>query len=78
MLERSGFGQDIAAYDAAGSDLAAKKAAISDDFLSILTAVGDEQAVRAGVDRYAQAGVTAPNVGAIPGTDFDATLRAAA
>jgi alkanesulfonate monooxygenase SsuD/methylene tetrahydromethanopterin reductase-like flavin-dependent oxidoreductase (luciferase family) len=78
MLERSGFGQDIAAYDAAGSDLEAKKAAISDEFLSILTAVGDEQAVRAGIERYAAAGVSAPNVGAIPGTDFDATLRAAA
>ena len=53
-------------------------AAISDEFLSILTAVGDEDAVRAGVARYAAAGATSPCVGPIPKTDFEATLRAAA
>ena len=54
------------------------QAAISDEFLSILTAVGDEDAVRAGVERYAEAGATSPCVGPIPKTDFEATLRAAA
>ena len=53
-------------------------AAISDGFLGALTAVGDEAAVRAGVDRYVDAGVTLPCVGPIPKTDFEATLRAAA
>ncbi len=54
------------------------RAAISDGFLDALTAVGDATAVRAGVDRYAEAGVTLPCVGPISKTDFGATLRAAA
>ena len=78
MLERSGYGQDIAAFDAARGDAEAMGAAISDGFLDALTAVGDEAAVRAGVDRYVDAGVTLPCVGPIPKTDFEATLRAAA
>jgi len=47
-------------------------------FLEALTAVGDERAVRAGVDHCVEAGVTLPCVGPISRTDFDATLRAAA
>jgi alkanesulfonate monooxygenase SsuD/methylene tetrahydromethanopterin reductase-like flavin-dependent oxidoreductase (luciferase family) len=80
MLERSGFGDDIAAYDEAAGrgDAEAMQAAISDGFLEVLTAVGDEDAVRAGVARYREAGATSPCVGGISGTDFDATLRAAA
>jgi hypothetical protein len=78
MLERSGFGEDIAAYDAAGGDGDKMRTAISDRFLDVLTAVGDQEAVRAGVDRYAEAGTTSPCVGPISGTDFEATLRAAA
>jgi len=54
------------------------KAAISERFLQALTAVGDEEAVREGVERYRRAGVTSPCVGPIPRTDFEATLRAAA
>ena len=54
------------------------RAAISDGFLEALTGVGDEAAVRAGVARYADAGVTLPCVGPISKTDFDGTLRAAA
>ncbi len=77
MIERSGFGADIAAYDAAGGDAAAMQAAISDDFLEQLTAVGDEAAVRGGVERYRAAGSTSPCVGPIPKTDFEATLRTA-
>ena len=45
---------------------------------AVLTAVGDQEAVRAGIDRYAQAGTTSPCVGTIAKTDFEATLRAAA
>ena len=76
MIERTGFGEDIAAYDSAAGDLEAMQAAISDGFLSELTAVGDEDEVRAGIERYRAAGAPSPCVGAIPGTDFDRTLRA--
>ena len=80
MIERSGFGADLEAFDAAmeKGDPEAMGAAISDDFLSALTAVGDAEAVRAGVARYAQAGATSPCIGPIPKTDFETTLRAAA
>ena len=54
------------------------QAAISDGFLDALTAVGDEDAVRAGVRRYLDAGATSPCVGPIPKSDFEATLHAAA
>jgi hypothetical protein len=53
------------------------QAAISEDFLRVLTAVGDGQAVREGVERYRAAGVTSPCIGPIAKTDFEATLRAA-
>ena len=76
MIERSGFGADIAAYDGAGGDVDAMQAAISDDFLEQLTAVGDEAAVCAGIQRYRDAGSTSPCIGPIPKTDFEATLRA--
>ncbi|TML29492.1 MAG: LLM class flavin-dependent oxidoreductase [Actinobacteria bacterium] len=78
MIERSGFAADIERYDAAAGDVDAMQAAISDDFLRALTAVGDPDGVRAGVARYLEAGATSPCVGPIPGTDFEATLRAAA
>jgi alkanesulfonate monooxygenase SsuD/methylene tetrahydromethanopterin reductase-like flavin-dependent oxidoreductase (luciferase family) len=78
MLERSGFGEDIAAFDAAGGDVEAMQAAISDRFLEALTAAGDEQAVLDGIERYRAAGATSPCVGPIPHTDFEATLRAGA
>jgi probable F420-dependent oxidoreductase len=74
MIERSGFEDDVAAFDAAG----ANPEKISNRFLQALTAVGDEHAVRAGVERYRAAGATSPCVGPIPKTDFEATLRAAA
>lgn len=78
MIERTGFGADIAAYDAAAGDLEAMASAISDGFLAELTAVGSEQEVDAGLERYAAAGASSPCIGPIPGTDFTATLRAAA
>jgi probable F420-dependent oxidoreductase len=78
MLERSGFGEEIAAFDAAGGDFERMRAAISDEFLASLTAVGDAEEVRAAIDRYRRAGATSPSVGPIPRTDFEATLRAAA
>jgi alkanesulfonate monooxygenase SsuD/methylene tetrahydromethanopterin reductase-like flavin-dependent oxidoreductase (luciferase family) len=75
MLERSGFESDIAAFDAAGGDVDAMQAAISEGFLEALTAVGDEAAVHAGLGRYRAAGATSPCLGPIPKTDFEATLR---
>ena len=80
MLERSGFGDDIAAFDEAAGrgDGEGMQAAISDGFLEVLTATGDEDAVRRGIERYRAAGATSPCVGPIARTDFEATLRAAA
>jgi len=76
MIDRSGFGVDIEAYDSAAGSLDAMEHAISEDFLEQLTAVGDEPAVRAGVARYREAGASSPCIGPIPKTDFEATLSA--
>ena len=78
MLERSGFEEDIAAFDAAAGDPQAMGDAISERFLRALTAVGSEDEVRAGIARYRDAGAGSPCVGPIARTDFEATLRAAA
>ena len=78
MIERTGFAADIAAYDAAGGELEGMQAAISDGFLEALTAVGDAQGVRDGIERYQAAGASSPCLGPIPRTDFEATLRAGA
>jgi probable F420-dependent oxidoreductase len=80
MIDRSGFGEDIAAFDEAmqAGDVDKAKAAISDRFLDDLTAIGSADDVRAGVRRYADAGATSPGIGAVPRTDFNATLEAAA
>jgi probable F420-dependent oxidoreductase len=76
MIERTGFGADIAGYDSAAGDLGAMQSAISDDFLDELTAVGDARTLTAGIERYRDAGTSSPCIGPIPGTDFEATLRA--
>jgi alkanesulfonate monooxygenase SsuD/methylene tetrahydromethanopterin reductase-like flavin-dependent oxidoreductase (luciferase family) len=80
MLSLSGFDADIAAFDAAVAtgDPAALAAAISTDFIDGLCALGDEAAVRAGVQRYRDAGATSPAVSGIPKTGFEEMLRAAA
>jgi probable F420-dependent oxidoreductase len=80
MLERSGFDDEIAAFDAAAGagDGDGMQQAISERFLDTLAAVGDADAVRAGIERYRAAGATSPCVGPISKTDFDATLDAAA
>jgi probable F420-dependent oxidoreductase len=78
MIDRSGFGDDIAGFDEGiqAGDVDRAKAAISDRFLDDLTAIGSPDEVRAGVERYADAGATSPNIGPVPHTDFDATLEA--
>jgi probable F420-dependent oxidoreductase len=80
MIERSGFADAIAAFDAAAaaSDFEQMQAAISARFLGELAAVGDRDALRAGIERYRAAGATSPCVGPISRTDFSATLAAAA
>jgi alkanesulfonate monooxygenase SsuD/methylene tetrahydromethanopterin reductase-like flavin-dependent oxidoreductase (luciferase family) len=80
MIERSGFKDDIAGFDAgmAAGDVEQAKAAISDRFLDDLAAIGSPEEVRAGVERYAAAGATSPNIGPVPRTDFEVTLEAAA
>ncbi len=80
MLERSGYGDDIASFDrgmAEGGPKAAL-AGISDGFLSALTGIGSAEEAVATVRRYADAGTTSPCLGGIPKTDFDATLEALA
>ena len=80
MIERSGFGADIAAFDAGmkAGDLDKAEEGISDRFLDVLTAIGSADEVREGVARYRDAGATSPCIGAVPRTDFAATLEAAA
>jgi hypothetical protein len=50
-------------------------AAISDRFLETLTAIGSVDDAHASVQRYLDAGATSPCIGAVPQTDFDATLE---
>jgi alkanesulfonate monooxygenase SsuD/methylene tetrahydromethanopterin reductase-like flavin-dependent oxidoreductase (luciferase family) len=76
MIERTGFGADIERYDGAAGDMDAMQEAISEEFLQELTAVGDQAAVSAGIERYRAAGATSPCVGPIAKSDFDAALRA--
>jgi alkanesulfonate monooxygenase SsuD/methylene tetrahydromethanopterin reductase-like flavin-dependent oxidoreductase (luciferase family) len=80
MIERSGYDDDIAGYDRGmregGPDAAG--GAISDRFLNDLGAIGAAERAAASVRRYAESGATSPCVGAVPKTDFDATLEALA
>jgi alkanesulfonate monooxygenase SsuD/methylene tetrahydromethanopterin reductase-like flavin-dependent oxidoreductase (luciferase family) len=80
MLERSGFGDDIAGFDRGmregGPDAA--MAAISDRFLGALAAIGSTEEAAASVRRYSEAGASSPCISAIPRTDFDVTLEALA
>jgi F420-dependent oxidoreductase-like protein len=80
MLERSGFGDQIAAFDEGmqAGDVERAKAALSDEMLGALAGIGSAQEVRAAVERYRKAGATSPCIGAIPGTDFEAALTAVA
>jgi alkanesulfonate monooxygenase SsuD/methylene tetrahydromethanopterin reductase-like flavin-dependent oxidoreductase (luciferase family) len=80
MLERSGFGEEIAGFDAGmqAGDAEQGMAAISERMLEELFAIGSGDAVRGGISRYVDAGATSPGVSPIPGTDFGATLEAAA
>jgi alkanesulfonate monooxygenase SsuD/methylene tetrahydromethanopterin reductase-like flavin-dependent oxidoreductase (luciferase family) len=80
MLERSGFAEEIAAFDAGmqGGEPERGLAAISDRMLGELFAIGSAEEVRAGVQRYLDAGASSPGAAAVPGTDFSATLETVA
>ncbi|HEX6116688.1 MAG TPA: LLM class flavin-dependent oxidoreductase [Solirubrobacterales bacterium] len=80
MLERSGFEDEIAAFDEgmAAGDVEKAKQGISERMLTALSGIGSADDVRAGIERYRDAGAVSPCVGAIPRTDFEATLEAAA
>lgn len=70
MLERSGFEDDVAGAD--------EGKPVSDECLNALGAIGSAEEAAESVQRYREAGVTSPCVGAIAKTDFDATLEALA
>jgi alkanesulfonate monooxygenase SsuD/methylene tetrahydromethanopterin reductase-like flavin-dependent oxidoreductase (luciferase family) len=72
MIDLSGFGDDLAAFDSEGGD------AISDRFLARLAAIGTAEEAGAVVRSYADSGATSPCIGGISKTDFDTTLEALA
>ncbi|HKN93022.1 MAG TPA: LLM class flavin-dependent oxidoreductase [Thermoleophilaceae bacterium] len=80
MIERSGYGDEIGAFDEAmkRGDTEAAAAAISNRFLEQLAAVGSAAEAEAAVRRYLEAGTTSPCLGGVPRTDFDVTLKALA
>jgi F420-dependent oxidoreductase-like protein len=80
MLERSGFGAEIAAFDEGmqAGDPDRAKAGLSDRMLDALTGIGKAEEVRAAVERYREAGTVSPCVGAVPGTDFNRALETVA
>jgi alkanesulfonate monooxygenase SsuD/methylene tetrahydromethanopterin reductase-like flavin-dependent oxidoreductase (luciferase family) len=80
MIERSGYGDEIGAFDEAmrRGDSDAASAAISERFLGQLAAVGSATDAEASVRRYLDAGATSPCLGGVPRTDFDVTLKALA
>jgi len=80
MLERSGFADDLAAFDEGmqAGDVERAKAGLSDELLSSLAGLGPAEDVRAAVERYRDAGATSPSIGGLPGGDFDGALRAVA
>jgi probable F420-dependent oxidoreductase len=78
MLERSGFGDDLEAFDKGmeAGDIDAAKAGLSDALLEALAGLGSADDVRGAVERYRDAGATSPSIGGLPGGDFDGALRA--
>jgi len=80
MLERSGFGEDLAAFDEgmAAGDVPKAIAGLSDELLASLAGIGSADDARAKVGEYRDAGASSPCIGGIPGTGFDAALEAVA
>jgi alkanesulfonate monooxygenase SsuD/methylene tetrahydromethanopterin reductase-like flavin-dependent oxidoreductase (luciferase family) len=80
MLEGSGFGDDLAAFDEGmqAGDVEKAKAGLSDPLLNALAGIGSADDVRGAVDRYRAAGATSPSIGGLPGSDFEGAMRAVA
>jgi alkanesulfonate monooxygenase SsuD/methylene tetrahydromethanopterin reductase-like flavin-dependent oxidoreductase (luciferase family) len=80
MLERSGFGGEIAGFDEgiAAGDVERAKASMSEAMLDSLGGFGGADEVRGAVERYLDAGATSPGVSPVPTADFGATLAAGA
>jgi probable F420-dependent oxidoreductase len=80
MLERSGFGDDLAAFDEGmrAGDVEKAKAGLSDGLIASLAGIGSEDDVRDAVERYRSAGATSPSIGGLPRSDFEGALRAVA
>jgi len=78
MFAAAGYAADVASYDAAAGNREAQLAAIGESFLQDLCAIGDTSAVAGAIQRYREAGAVNPMLTHIRGTDFAATLRAAA
>jgi hypothetical protein len=78
MFAAAGYADDVAAYDGASGDREGQLNAISGEFVEDLCAIGDKTAVAAALQRYRAAGVANPMITHIRGSDFAATLRAAA
>ncbi len=80
MLERSQFGDELAAFDEGmrEGDTETAKAGLSDGLLESLAGLGSADDVRGAVERYREAGATTPSIGGLPGSDFDGALRAVA
>lgn len=80
MLERSGFGDDLAAFDEgmAAGDTQRAMAGLSNELLGSLAGIGSADDVRAKVAEYQAAGATSPCIGGIPGQGFDEALTAVA
>ena len=80
MLDRSGFGDDLAAFDEgmAAGDVPKALTGLSDELLGSLAGIGTADEARAKVTEYAEAGATSPCIGGIPGAGFDAALEAVA
>ncbi|HEX9774459.1 MAG TPA: LLM class flavin-dependent oxidoreductase [Actinomycetota bacterium] len=79
----AGYGEEIAAFDAAlgRGDTDGARSAISERMLAEFIGIGDQEAVRAKVAEYRDAGVTLPAVGSIgvpkdAGPSPDATFEA--
>jgi alkanesulfonate monooxygenase SsuD/methylene tetrahydromethanopterin reductase-like flavin-dependent oxidoreductase (luciferase family) len=80
MLERSGFEDDLAAFDEGirAGDIEQATAGLSDRMLEELFAIGSPEDVQGGIKRYLDAGATTPGVAAVPGSDYEATLKSVA
>ncbi len=80
MLERSGFADDLAAFDSgmADGDVERAKAGLSDELLGSLAGIGSADDARAKVGEYRDAGANSPCIGGIPGAGFEVALEAVA